>query len=150
MSYEVTLERAVARPFAAVRDTVPRKNLGSEIRRLLDMVWPEIRGQHVSFGHNVIVYLGGDEDSLDVEAGVETLSAFAATGSVRPSLTPQGDAVTAAHYGDYAQLGGAYAALEAWCKAHGRTPSGVSWEVYGDWFDDWAKVRTDVYWLLNP
>ena len=150
MTYEVTLGRAGARPFASVRETVPRRNLGSEIRRLLDIVWPQIRGQHVSFRHNVIVYRGGDADSLDVEAGVETLSAFAASGNVRPSLTPAGEAVTAAHYGDYAQLGGAYAALEAWCTERGRTASGVSWEVYGDWFDDWAKVRTDVYWLLRP
>ncbi|MGH7686811.1 MAG: hypothetical protein ACREN2_08350 [Candidatus Dormibacteria bacterium] len=115
MTYEVTLERAVARPFASVRETVLRKNLGGEIRRLLDMVWPEIRRQNVSFDHNVIVYRGGDADSLDVEAGVETLSAFAASGNVRPSHTPAGDAVTAAHYGDYAQLGDAYAALETWC-----------------------------------
>jgi hypothetical protein len=26
----------------------------------------------------------------------------------------------------------------------------VSWEVYGDWEDDPAKLRTDIYFLLRP
>jgi hypothetical protein len=27
-------------------------------------------------------------------------------------------------------------------------PSGTNWEVYGDWDDDPARRRTDVYFLL--
>jgi len=27
--------------------------------------------------------------------------------------------------------------------------AGVTWEVYGDWHDDPAQVRTDVYFLLQ-
>ena len=23
------------------------------------------------------------------------------------------------------------------------------WEIYGHWNDDWAKVRTDVYYLIK-
>ena len=30
-----------------------------------------------------------------------------------------------------------------------REPAGVNWEVYGDWDDDPAKRRTDVYFLLQ-
>jgi hypothetical protein len=43
----------------------------------------------------------------------------------------------------------AYAALEQWFRETGRRPAGVSWEVYGDWDDDPAKRRTDVYFLLE-
>jgi effector-binding domain-containing protein len=57
---------------------------------------------------------------------------------------------TTAHFGDYAQMAGAYAALEQWWTGNGRRPAGVSWEVYGDWDDDPAKVRTDIYFLLRP
>jgi len=34
--------------------------------------------------------------------------------------------------------------------ATGAAQPGVSWEVYGDWDDDPAKVRTDIYFLLRP
>ena len=44
----------------------------------------------------------------------------------------------------------AYAALDRWLADHGRRPAGVSWEIYGDWEDDPAKRRTDVYFLLEP
>ena len=33
--------------------------------------------------------------------------------------------------------------------AHGRLAR-VNWEVYGDWDDDPAKRRTDIYFLLEP
>ncbi len=43
----------------------------------------------------------------------------------------------------------AYSALERWCRDHGRSPAGVTWEVYGDWEEEPAKRRTDVYLLLG-
>ncbi len=43
----------------------------------------------------------------------------------------------------------ATAALERWCREAGRRPAGVNWEVYGDWDEDPAKRRTDVYCLLQ-
>jgi hypothetical protein len=42
------------------------------------------------------------------------------------------------------------AALESWCRDNGRHPAGANWEVYGDWDEDPANVRTDVYMLLDP
>jgi hypothetical protein len=41
------------------------------------------------------------------------------------------------------------AALESWCRDNGRHPAGANWEVYGDWDEDPANVRTDVYMLLD-
>jgi hypothetical protein len=46
-------------------------------------------------------------------------------------------------------MAGAYAALEQWCRDNGRRSAVVNWEVYGDWDDDPAKRRTDVYFLLE-
>ena len=63
--------------------------------------------------------------------------------------TPAGEVATTAHWGDYSQMHGAYAALERWCAANRRKVAGVTWEVYGDWHDDPAQVRTDVYFLLQ-
>jgi effector-binding domain-containing protein len=147
--YDVRTERAAPRTLAAVRATTTQPQLGADIVRLLDKVWPVLRGQGVRTGHNVVVYYPGDLGTLTIDAGVETFTDFAGHGEVRPVQTPSGDVAMTAHYGEYSQMAPAYAALERWCAANGRRPAGVNWEVYGDWDDDPAKRRTDVYFLLG-
>jgi hypothetical protein len=46
-------------------------------------------------------------------------------------------------------LGEANEAILAWCRAHDRRRAGPSWEVYGHWHEDPAKLRTEVYYLLQ-
>ncbi len=110
------------------------------------MVWPVLRGQHVRTGHNVVVYYGGLEH---IEAGVEVFGDFSDAGDVRHSQTPAGPAVTTAHWGEYSEMAGAYAALQRWCKENGRQQTGTSWEVYGDWAEDPQQRRTDIYLELT-
>jgi effector-binding domain-containing protein len=86
---------------------------------------------------------------MEIEVGVEAFTDFTEKDGVQRSATPSGEVVTTAHYGDYAAMAPAYAALERWCSTAGRR-SGPTWEVYGDWDDDPAKVRTDIYFLLEP
>lgn len=146
---EVHNENAAARPIASVRATVAQRDLGNEIRRLLGDVWTVLRAQKVRAGHNIVVYRGGADGTLDIEAGVEILSDFAETDEVRRSATPSGEVAWASHFGDYSQMHGAYDAIEQWLRAHRRTSAGVGWELYGDWDEDPTKVRTDVYVLLS-
>ena len=145
---EVHNEQVAARPVASVRATVRQQDLGNEIRRLLGDVWTVLRAQKVRAGHNIVVYRGGADGELDIEAGVEILSEFAETDGVLRSATPSGEVAWASHFGDYSQMHGAYDAIEAWLRANQRTSAGVGWELYGDWDEDPAKVRTDVYVLL--
>ncbi len=44
----------------------------------------------------------------------------------------------------------AYEATIAGACAQGGRITGASWEVYGDWSEDWSKVRTDIFYLLEP
>jgi effector-binding domain-containing protein len=148
--YEVRAERAAPRALAAVHATTNQQRLSADILRLLDKVWPVLREQGVRTGHNVVVYYPGSGGSFTVDVGVETFTDFAGHGEVRPMSTPSGEVAVTAHYGEYSQMGSAYAALDRWCTGNGRRPSGVNWEVYGDWADDPAKRRTDVYFLLDP
>jgi effector-binding domain-containing protein len=150
VDYDVRTERAQPRSLAAIRARIPRDRLGPEIIRLLDVIWPVLRAQQVSTGHNVVIYHGTADGTLTVDVGVEVPAGFVPDGDVQPAATPEGDVATAAHFGDYAKLAGAYAALEQWCASRARPPAGVNWEVYGDWDDDPAQVRTDVYFLLSP
>ena len=149
MPYQVRVEEASPRVLAAVGAVTTPRQLSTDIIRLLDQVWPVLREQGASTGHNVIIYHPGEAGGFAIEAGVEVFSAFEERGEVRHVSTPTGEAVAAAHFGEYSAMGGAYAALDEWCAANDRHPAGVNWEVYGDWDDDPAKRRTDVYKLLR-
>lgn len=150
MAYEVRNGSEEPRPLAAVRAETTQPRLGADIVRLLDLVWPVLREQGVRTDHNIVVYRGARAGVLTVDVGVEVLSDFTPRHQVQPTATPAGEVATTAHYGEYSELAGAYAALERWCAEHQRQPSGVSWEVYGDWAEDPAERRTDIYFLLRP
>ncbi len=150
MAYEVRNGSEEPRPLAAVRAETTQPRLGADIVRLLDLVWPVLREQSVRTDHNIVVYRGARAGVLTVDVGVEVLSDFTPRDQVQPTATPAGEVATTAHYGEYSELAGAYAALERWCAEHQRQPSGVSWEVYGDWAEDPAERRTDIYFLLRP
>ncbi len=145
MEYEIRVVEAQPRRIAAMSGATSRAELPRTILTLLDTVWPVLRGQHVKTGHNVVVYFGG---LAHIEAGVEVFGDFVDAGGVRHSQTPAGPAVTTAHWGDYSEMAGAYAALQRWCSANGREQTGTSWEVYGDWAEDPKERRTDIYLLL--
>src|SRR5262249_39293689 len=120
---DVCLEHAAPRELAAIRATVRRADLGREIIRMLDRIWPLLREQRVRTGHNVVVYHGGDERTLDVDVGVEIfdgLAEFQQRGEVRRTRSPSGEVATVAYWGAYAEIGRGYAALDAWCRAHDR------------------------------
>jgi effector-binding domain-containing protein len=150
VDYDVRTERAQPRSLAAIRARVPAGRLGAEIIRLLDVIWPVLRAQGAGTGHNVVIYRGATDGALTVDVGVEVPAGFLPEGDVQAAATPSGEVATAAHFGDYSRLGGAYEALERWCASNDRQTAGVNWEVYGDWDDDPGKVRTDVYFLLKP
>jgi effector-binding domain-containing protein len=150
VAHEVRTQMADPRPLAAIRSLTPRQRLGTDIIRLLDVIWPVLRGQGVSTGHNVVIYYGESDGTLTIDVGVEVPAGFDAGPEVSQASTPAGEVATTAHYGEYSDLGQAYTALNEWCACHGRRAAGVNWEVYGDWADDPARRRTDVFFLLTP
>src|SRR5207253_9594250 len=97
-NYVVTVEDAAPRQLAAVRGGSSRRELGTTIIRLLDQVWPVVRGQGIRTRHNVVIYHGG---LADIEAGVEIFGDLVETEVVKLSSTPAGQVVTAAHFGEY-------------------------------------------------
>ena len=145
MTYEIRTERVEAQSFAGIRTATTRAQVSRDIIRTLDRIWPVLREQHVRTRHNIVVYHGGLDD---IEVGVEIFSELTETGDIRRLATPAGEVATTAYYGEYSAMLPAYAAIETWCRDHGRRPTGVSWEPYGDWDDDPAKRRTDIFFVL--
>src|SRR3989442_14578156 len=101
MDYEIRVEEAMPRQLAVARGAASRADLGRTILKLLDVVWPVLRGQHVHTGHNVVMYFGG---LAHIEAGVEVFGDFVDAAEVRHSHTPAGPAVTTAHWGEYSEM----------------------------------------------
>jgi effector-binding domain-containing protein len=120
-------------------------------RTLLDDVWeflgskPGLRSE----GHNVMLYRRNLPDvEVGVEVGVQVTESFKATGHVEPSTLPAGEAATAVHQGTPSEIGAAHEAVRAWCSAHRRELTGVSWEIYGDPDPQTGHFDVAVYWQL--
>jgi effector-binding domain-containing protein len=145
---------------AAVRHRTTFAALPREIRSYFDVVYAAVRdgavkpfGHDVAvkpFGHDVAIYRNASEHGVDVECGVRVATKFADVGPVECRELPRGEAATTTHWGAYQRLAEAHDRVTAWAAESGRLLAGVVWEVYGDWDDDPAKVRTDVYHLLKP
>lgn len=142
MGYEVAVEQVEPRTVAAVTTSATPETLADAIYRGLDRVWAALREQDASTGHNVVIYR---DELRAIDVGVEVLGPFLPSEEVAAVTTPGGDAVTTVHWGDYSDIPQAYAALAHWISSNGRTRGVAAWEIYGDWNDEPAKRRTDIY-----
>jgi effector-binding domain-containing protein len=150
MPYSVSVQHVMPRPIAVVRERMAVREISSRWRPLLDEVYATAREHALPIdGQNVFLYHAGPSGFVDAEIGVGARAPFAPVGRVTYSEVPGGSAATTTHWGDYV-LDGAHAAVISWCREQGLSLGAASWEVYGHWHEDSAKVRTDVYYLLKP
>jgi hypothetical protein len=152
MTPEIITESVTARPIAAVHRQVLVGNVSMAWRPALDQVWAFLRlhpGLRTD-GHNIFVYRhpARPGDPMEVDFGVEVTGPFEPEGEVVLAQTPPGEAATTRYVGPVANLSDATAAIEAWCRAHGRALGGASWEIYGDPGDDPDVLEVRVFYLL--
>lgn len=149
--YEISVETVPEQLIVASRRRTGYGRVSSEIRPLLDSCWayirknPSIRGGD---GHNVAIYWDPPPNG-SVEVGVQASGRFEDTADVVCSATPGGKVARVAHYGPYTELGRAYDAMGKWLRENGHLGATPFWEIYGDWYDDWSKVRTDILYLVK-
>jgi effector-binding domain-containing protein len=153
MSYEVVTKTVSAQPIAAVRRRVRIADIGGTWKPALDLVWEFLRRQEGlrTDGHNCFLYHhpANREAAMDIDFGVQVIRPFEDEGEVRCTETPAGEVVMTTHIGSYAGLAAAHNAIHFWRAATGRAFGGYSWEIYGDWTDDEAKLETQVVYLLS-
>jgi effector-binding domain-containing protein len=94
---------------------------------------------------NVMLYR---DDVPHVEVGLLTDAAAEPGGRVVASTLPGGTVATTTLRGGYDALPAAHQAVHEWCAAQGHRLAGLRWEVYGHWYEDPARVETEVAWLL--
>ena len=148
----ISLQAAAPRAIAAVRARLLIRRVPAEFANYLNQVYAAARDGTIQLdGQNIFVYrdTGGPDGEVDVEFGVGVRAPFAPSGNVTCVNLPVGEVATTTHWGDYAKLGDAHAAVIAWCRSQKRELAGPRWEVYGHWRDG-EQPRTDVYYLLKP
>ncbi|GDY15111.1 hypothetical protein LBMAG53_39890 [Planctomycetota bacterium] len=134
---------------AVVRETIPWNELSRRLRPMFDAVYVAVRaGRLVPHGHNVVVYRQIRPDRAAVEAGIQVAGSFADFDRIHCSQTPGGPVASVEHIGPYHLLSATHQAVIRWCADQGATPAGIQWEIYGDWDDDPARLRTRVFHLL--
>jgi effector-binding domain-containing protein len=157
MSNEVQVCDIVPGPLAVIKGHAKMSNLSAKIGALFNQVYTELaNGLVKQNGQNVVVYWNVEGENLlntpegcPIDVGVQVAAPFENGGALTCSATPGGTVANVAHIGPYNEMYKSYEALMAWCGEHGRTLAGPCWEIYGDWEDDPAKLRTDVYCLLK-
>ena len=148
--YAVTIARAEPRALAGVSAIVTPGTVSAVFRRYLDRVYASAKTHAIALdGQNVFVYRRRDDGNLAVEFCVGVVKMFQPVDDIVPCATPGGLVATVTHWGDYGGLGAAHSAVVEWCTTHRREHVGTWWEVYGHWYDDPARVRTDVFYLLR-
>lgn len=149
MDYQIHIVEVQPSTLASVRAQVPWPELGTTIRRLFDQVYAFLATAPVrQGGRNVCLYRSPSLAGVSLEVGVQVSGPFVPRGAILCSATPRGRAAWTVHMGPYEELATPGAALDAWCVERGLAIGGVRWEVYGDWNDDPAQRRTDVFRLL--
>jgi effector-binding domain-containing protein len=148
VAYAIEIVDAVSRPIAVARGRVALGRVGEAFMPLMDRVWAVVRALGVEpIGHNVAIYRLRD-NGLDLEIGVQVAGPFEAVDGVEPSQTPSGPCARTLHTGPYSGIRQATDAVIAWGRETGRSFTGVSWEVYGDWNDDESKLQTWIHFQL--
>jgi hypothetical protein len=149
MNYTVNITTVTQQLMAASRKRTAYGRVSQEIQPLLGYVWTFLRAHpELKWGFNVALYHELPPNGT-IECGVQIFSPFDETADVVSSYTPAGRVATTAHFGRYDQLGAAHGAVVEFCKQNGHEIVLPFWEIYGHWNDDWAKVRTDVYYLIK-
>lgn len=136
---------------AVVRDRVPQRELSRFVPAACGEVWTFVRNAGLPRpGRHLALYLDCEGS---IEVGVELATPFTGNDRIVCSRLPGGLAATTIHFGPYGSLGDAHRAIHKWCSKEGHRLSGVSWELYGHWQEEWnrdsSKIRTDVFYLLH-
>ncbi len=145
MSLVVEIATVEPRAIAAVRRTCPQSELARVIPEACGDAWNRLKARGVKGGRLVALYF---DDVMNLAIGAEVDPGFTGDGELVAETLPGGTVARATHVGPYHLLGATHSAVHAWCRANGHRLAGPSWEIYGHWSDDPAKLTTEVVYLL--
>jgi len=152
VSVSISNQLAAPRILVAVRRQVRIAQVGAAWRPALDVVWAFLRqnpGLRTD-GHNIFLYHhpARGESMMTLDFGVQVTRTFPQSGEVFATETPPGKVASAIHVGPYERMRETHEAIQSWARANHLALADKSWEIYGDWTDDPAKLETQIEYLL--
>lgn len=143
---EIMVVQTSPQPLAVVRVETNAAELTEEIEKAFTTVYAAVQSGRIEHpGQNVIVYRQLGSGEVEVECGVQVPGPFADLDKVLSREMHAARAATMTHYGPYDRLGETHAALIAWVRSHGLRPTGMLWEVYGEWSENPDELRAQVF-----
>lgn len=136
---------------AVVRRECAWSGLAEAIQSAMQVDVSALR-RELQAGHNVFVYRPRPGGRVVLGCGFQVAGPFEppAGSEVVCEAVSAGRAARAVHVGPYQELRRAWEPLLAWIEAQGLSSSGVQWELYGDWEEDPARLRTEVFVQVSP
>jgi effector-binding domain-containing protein len=135
---------------ALTESRLKSREVSARIRGMFDIVYKWLPQSGVrQVGHNYAVYDEFGSDGMRVRVGFPVSGRFSDSLSVKCVQLEAGRAAHTKHTGPYGELHVAYRNLTAWCTRNSLQTGGQSWEVYGDWHDDPARLVTDLFFRLK-
>jgi effector-binding domain-containing protein len=131
MTYDMETRELSAQTVISIREQVPQVDLPSFIGRSFGQLLGHVRLLSIPvMGEPFAIYHAFGIDAVDAEVGLPISGHVEATGRITTRLLPAMTVAETLHVGPYGELGGAYAALEAWIGDHGWTTVGPVSERY--------------------
>jgi AraC family transcriptional regulator len=146
MSYDVVEKKLVPQSVLVARRRVKRSEIASAIGETLPHIFQYAQQHGLALaGHPFTRYVEVGAGLLTIEPGMRVVGRQAVAsgdapgagqaqgprdGAVVEDTLPGGPTATTVHAGSYESLSDAYAALERWMEANGRSAAGPPWESY--------------------
>jgi effector-binding domain-containing protein len=147
----IAVQQQSAIPLATIHRRAGPADLPRLVPELCGRVWSALQRQGVGSGRHLAVYW---DDAGRVFVSAKVFGSFREDDELVATTTPPGEVASTVHFGPYAGLGAAHAAIRSWCEMNGRRIAGPRWELCGHWVASWnahpERIRTDVCYLLEP
>lgn len=123
--------RTEAQLTAIIRLTIPREEIRHVMGPGITELLAAVTAQGIAPGGPVFSHhLRMDPKTFDFEIGVPVAKPVSAAGRVKAGKLPAATVARTVYHGPYEALGPAWAELNAWIAAEGRTPAPDLWECY--------------------
>lgn len=152
MSYDVRIKQVAPQHFACIRAATLPRDFGQALSLVLEEVWQYLNTlESVTVGPAVARYFRVELDRIEFEAGFPLNAPAPSGGRVVMEQLPGGRAASALHWGVYAQLPEAHAAVQSWIEQEGHVSTGPPYDIY--WVDPGTAaspedIRTEVVWPI--
>lgn len=150
MSHTCTIDQQPSLPTLCVKARTPVKDIGAVIGSAFGEIMKTISARGATpIGMPYVAYRNLDMSDLDLEIGFPVSKPVAGEGRVEPGKLPGGAWASTMHVGPYSEVGPAWADLQAFIAAQGKTASPVGYEFYLDGPDTPPdRIRTRVAFPL--